>query len=112
MKYRTDGENDERTSDPGKTGQDTSVPAAATPRRPAKAMLDESGRIRVPEDVLCAWSADPGDELRALTRRAGLALARRIFRRFDASGNTGRRLSSRSHSAIHMSTPRQTPNSV
>lgn len=97
MKYRTDGENDKLTGDPGKYGHDTREPAPAPPRRPAKAVLDESGCIQVPEDVLCAWSAEPGDELivrleggelRVLTRRAGLALARRIVRRYVEPGDS------------------------
>lgn len=59
---------------------------------PAKTALDESGRIRLPERILEAWDASPGEELlvrleggelRVFTRRAGLRLARDILRKHE-----------------------------
>jgi bifunctional DNA-binding transcriptional regulator/antitoxin component of YhaV-PrlF toxin-antitoxin module len=58
---------------------------------PAKAVLDETGRILLPQRILETWSASPGedllvriegDELRVLTRSAGLRLARDILRKY------------------------------
>jgi bifunctional DNA-binding transcriptional regulator/antitoxin component of YhaV-PrlF toxin-antitoxin module len=62
---------------------------------PARAVLDESGRIVVPQQILASWSASPGDELlirlegdelRVLTRDAGARLARGILRRYLQPG--------------------------
>lgn len=58
---------------------------------PARAVLDETGRIVLPDRLLESWSASPGeellvrledDELRVFTRRAGLKSAREILRRY------------------------------
>lgn len=85
-----------RDANLGTTRHGTGEPAAAESAGPAKAVLDESGCIRIPDDVLRAWSAKPGDELiirvegdelRVLTRRAGLALARDIARKYIAPGD-------------------------
>lgn len=57
----------------------------------AKAVLDESGCIRLPNNILEAWAVDPGeellvriegDELRVLTRSAGLRVAQEIVREY------------------------------
>lgn len=57
----------------------------------AKAALDESGCIRLPNNILEAWAVDPGeellvriegDELRVLTRSAGLRVAQEIVREY------------------------------
>lgn len=64
---------------------------------PAKAVLDEAGRIHLPREILEAWSATPGDELlvrlegeelRVLTRSAGLRQAREILRGYTAAGGS------------------------
>lgn len=62
---------------------------------PAKGLLDASGRIVLPQRILDSWSASPGDELlvrlegdelRVLTRGAGVRLARDILRKYTESG--------------------------
>lgn len=64
---------------------------------PAKAVLDDSGRIVLPPKILEAWSASSGDELlvhlegdtlHVLTRSAGLRLARDILRRYPSGGES------------------------
>jgi bifunctional DNA-binding transcriptional regulator/antitoxin component of YhaV-PrlF toxin-antitoxin module len=61
---------------------------------PARAVLDERGRILLPDRILESWSASPGeellvrlegDELRILTRSAGLRLAREVLRKYPRS---------------------------
>jgi hypothetical protein len=63
----------------------------ATASAPARAVLDETGRILLPARILESWSAVPGeellvrlegDELRVLTRSAGLRLAREVLRKY------------------------------
>lgn len=62
---------------------------------PARAALDESGRILLPDRILEAWSASPGDELlvhlegdelRVVTRDGGLRLARSVLRKYPRDG--------------------------
>lgn len=69
--------------------------AATDSMGPDRAVLEDSGRIAIPEAVLSAWSAEPGeelivrlegDELRIMTRRAGLERARGIVRKYVAPG--------------------------
>ncbi len=64
---------------------------------PARASLDESGRILLPEEILAAWGASPGDdllvrmegdELRIVTRSGGLRLARSVLRKYPKTGQS------------------------
>jgi len=61
---------------------------------PVRTVLDERGRIHLPEPILRAWGASPGetllvrlegDEVRVLTRSAGLRAAREIVRNYPSS---------------------------
>jgi bifunctional DNA-binding transcriptional regulator/antitoxin component of YhaV-PrlF toxin-antitoxin module len=77
---------------PGAGGvRDTEQSAASAP---ARAVLDETGRILLPNRILESWSAAAGeellvrlegDELRIFTRSAGLRLARELLRKYPQS---------------------------
>jgi hypothetical protein len=69
--------------------------AGAAGSSPTKAVLDETGRILLPREILDRWSASTGDELlvhlegdelRVLTRNAGLRLAQDIVRKYATRG--------------------------
>lgn len=66
---------------------------SVTATTPAKSVLDEAGRIFLPDRILEAWGVSPGEnllvrlegqELRVVTRRDGLRLARDILRKYPS----------------------------